>query len=49
MFIMPAAPHGCQITFTVDSCAMMAVNSAVQWMSNEVSLQEVTVSICDSF
>lgn len=28
--------YGCQIVFTVDSCAMMALHSAVQWMLNEV-------------
>lgn len=49
MFIMPAAPNGCQIVFTVDSCAMMALNSAVQWISNDVSLLEVTISLCEKF
>lgn len=49
MFIMPAAPHGCQIVFTVDSCAMMALNSAVQWIMNEIRLLEATISACDKF
>lgn len=37
MFIMPPSPHGCQIVFTVHSCAIMALNSAVQSLLNDVS------------
>lgn len=49
MFIMPAAPNGCQRFFTVDTCAMMRLTSAVQSMLNDVSSQEVTISVCEKF
>lgn len=34
MFIMPAAPNGCHIVFIVDSCAILELNSAAQWVVN---------------
>lgn len=43
MFIMPAAPNGCRVVFIVDSCAMRALNSAAEQMSN-ASLYEACMT-----
>lgn len=48
MFIVPAAPNGCQIVFTVDSCAMMALNSGcAMGCRADAILLEVTICACD--
>lgn len=44
MFILPAAPRGCQIVFTVDSFRMMCV-TAVRWSSDQC-VWEASGQIC---